>query len=117
MTSESRRLRQRRASMRGLAGGELASVVGAALGVVAELDDRGDVDDVVHPPVPGPGEPVSDLLTGGGVDGCGAGPGREPVAVGEPGDVADVGQDPCGAGRADAVDLHQRGAAGERPRP
>jgi hypothetical protein len=30
----------------GLGLGELAAVVGAALGVVADLDDRGDVDDV-----------------------------------------------------------------------
>ena len=60
---------------------------------------------------PPPGEPVADLLAGGGVQGCGAGPGREPVAVGEPGDVADVGQYACGAGGPDAVDLHQRRAS------
>ena len=35
-----------------LAGGELASVVGAAFGVVTDLHDRRDVQDVVHPPVP-----------------------------------------------------------------
>src|SRR6476469_8115388 len=56
----------------GLAGGALASVVGAALGVVAELDDRGDVQDVVHPSVPGSGEAVADLFAGGCLDGCGA---------------------------------------------
>ena len=99
MASEIRRLRQRIASMGLLALGSLASVVGPAVGVEADLGDRGDVDHVVHPPVPGPGEPVPVLLTGGGVQGCGAGPGREPVAVGEPGDVADVGQDPGGARR------------------
>ena len=86
--------------MRLLAGGSLAPVVGPALGVEAELGDRGDVDHVVHPPVPGPGEPVPVLLTGGGVQavrcrsrtrtGCGRrtgrclrrrpGPGRRPPA-------------------------------------
>jgi hypothetical protein len=59
-----------------------------------------------------PREPVSDLLAGGGVQGCGACPGREPVAVGEPGDVADVGQDPGGDDRADAGQVHQVRAAG-----
>ena len=100
---------------RGLAGGELAPVVGAAFGVVADLDDGGDVQHVVHPPVPGPRQPVAVLVTGRGVQGCGAGPGREPVAVGEPGHVADVGQDPCGAGRADPEEVHQvRPAGGDR---
>src|SRR5688572_29955381 len=37
-----------------LALGPLASVVGAAVGVEADLADRGDVDHVVHPSVPGP---------------------------------------------------------------
>jgi hypothetical protein len=47
------------------------------------------MDHVVHPPVSGPGEAVLVLLTRGSIQGCGAGPGCEPVAVGEPGDVAD----------------------------
>jgi hypothetical protein len=64
---------------RGLAGGELASVVGAALGVVAQLHDGGDVDDVVHPAVAGAGEAVADLFAEGRVQGCGAGPGGEPA--------------------------------------
>ena len=38
-----------------LTGGEFASVVGAAFGVVAELDDGHDVQDAVDPPVPGSG--------------------------------------------------------------
>ena len=42
--------------------------------------------------------------------GCGAVPGREVVAVGEPGDVADLDQQPGGAGGADAVQVQQRGA-------
>ena len=39
---------------RGFAGGELASVVGTTFGVVAQLHDGRDMEDVVHPPVPGP---------------------------------------------------------------
>jgi len=42
----------------GLAGCDFASEVGAALGVVAQLDDRGHVQDVVHSPVPRPRKPV-----------------------------------------------------------
>jgi hypothetical protein len=38
-------------------------------------------------------------------------------AVGEPGDVPDVGQDPCCDDGPDVVDLHQAGAAGEHERP
>jgi hypothetical protein len=37
----------------GLAGGELASVVGAAWGVEPDLGGRGDVQHVAHLPVPG----------------------------------------------------------------
>jgi hypothetical protein len=47
---------------RGLAGREFASVVDAALGVVAQLDDGRDVQDVVEPAVAGAGEPVADLF-------------------------------------------------------
>jgi hypothetical protein len=88
----------------GLPGGEFAPVVGVACGVVAQLDDPGDVDDVVEAAVPGARQPVADVLAAGGVDGGGAGPGREVVAVGEPGNIAGVGQDPGGADWADAVD-------------
>ena len=56
---------------------------------------------------------MPDLLARGGVQGCGAGPGREPVAVGEPGDVADVGQDPGRDDGSDAGQVHQRRAAGQ----
>ena len=88
----------------------LAVVVGAAFGRVAQLDGGHDVQDPVDLPVPGPGQPVADLVAGGGVDRCGAVPGREVVAVGEPGDVADLDQQPGGAGGADAVQVDQRGA-------
>jgi hypothetical protein len=63
-------------------------------------------------PVPGPREPVPDLVTGGGVDRCGAGPGREVGPVREPGDVADLDEQPSGAGGADALEVQQRGAGG-----
>lgn len=42
----------------GAPAGELAPVVGTATGVEADLGGRGDVDHVVHLPVPGPGRPV-----------------------------------------------------------
>jgi len=96
-----------------LAGGALASVVGTALGVEAELGDRSDVDHVVHPTVPGAREPVTVLLTGGGVQRCGPGPGREPVPIGEPRDVADVGQDPGGDHGPDAGQFHQPRVTGQ----
>ncbi len=73
---------------------------------------RGDVEHVVHPPVPCAGEPVAVLLARGGVQGCGSSPGRESVPVGEPGDVADVGQRARGDDRSDAGQVHQSGAAG-----
>ena len=69
-TSESRRFRHRSASIGVFPAAELASVVGAAFGVVAQLDDRCDVQDMVHPPVPGPRQPMADLLAGGGVQGA-----------------------------------------------
>ena len=78
----------------GFAARLLAVVVGAAFGGVAELDDGHDVQDPVDLPVPASGEPVADVVAGGGVDGGGAGPGREVAAVGEPGDVADLDQQP-----------------------
>ncbi len=92
---------------RPLAFGPRVSVVDAVVGVQADLADRGDVDHVVHPPIPGPRESVPGLLAGGGFQVCGAGPGREPVAVGEAGHVADVGQDSSSNHGADAGDVHQ----------
>lgn len=68
-----------------LALGALALVVGPPVGGQSELCDRGDVDHVVDPAVAGPGEAVSVVLPGGGVQGCGPVPGREAVAVGEAG--------------------------------
>jgi hypothetical protein len=83
----------------------LAPVVGAALGVVAQLHDTGHVEHVVHPSVARPREPMPDLLAGRGVDRRGAGPGGEVVTVGEACHVHDVGQDPRRTDRADAVDV------------
>ena len=79
---------------------------------VAEMDGGHDVQDPVDLPVPGARESVPDVVAGGGVDGCGAVPGGEVVVVREPGDVADLDQQPGGAGRADAVQVHQCGAGG-----
>src|SRR5439155_9585559 len=92
---------------RALARGEFAAVVGAALGVVAQLDDGHDVQDPVDAPVPGPRQPVTPLVAGGRIDGGGAVPGCEVVTAGEAADVADVAQQPGSAGRADAVELLQ----------
>ncbi len=50
-------------------------VVDAACGLVPELDDGHDVQCPVDPPVPGAGEPVALLVTGGGVQRRGAVPG------------------------------------------
>jgi hypothetical protein len=55
---------------------------------------------------------VALLLPRGGVQGGGAVPGGESVAVAEPADVADVGEQPGRAGGADAGQVHQGGAAG-----
>jgi hypothetical protein len=46
-----------------LPGSSLAAVVGPAVGVEPQLGDRGDVDHVIDPPVPGSGESVPVLLT------------------------------------------------------
>src|SRR6185503_5435428 len=97
---------------RGLAGGDLAPDVGAAVGVVAELDDGHDVQDAVDAPVPGPGQAVALLVAGGGVQGCGAVPGGEVAAAGEAADVADVADQAGRAGRADAVQFLQTAAGG-----
>ena len=99
------------ASIGGLALGESAAVVGAAGGVVAELDDGHDVQDPVDAPVAGPGQAVALLVAGGRVDRGGAVPGGEVPGGAEPADVADVAEQPGRAGRADAVEFAQ-GAAG-----
>jgi hypothetical protein len=70
---------------------------------------------VVEPAVAGAGEPVADLVAGGSIDGCGAGPGREPVPVSEPGDVTDVSEDAGGAGRADPEHAQQPGPGRGHP--
>jgi len=94
----------------GLAGGELAAVVGAAFGVVAELDDGHDVQHPLDAPVPGPREPVALLLAGGGAGGRGAVPPGEVAAVNETGNVTDVAEQPGSAGRSDAMEVLQAAA-------
>ena len=53
------------------------------------------------------------LLPGGRIQRGGAGPGREAVAVGEAGDVADVGEDPSSDDGSDTPKVHQVGVAGQ----
>ncbi len=65
---------------------------GAAFGGIAELHDGHDVQGTVSFVIPGSGEAVALLFAGGGVQGCGAVPGGEPVSVAEAVDVADIGQ-------------------------
>jgi hypothetical protein len=72
--------------------GSALVVVGAALGLVSQLDHRHGVQDPVDAAVPGAGEPVAGLAAGGRVQRRGAVPGCEPVAAGEPVDVTDVGE-------------------------
>ena len=76
------------------AGGEFLGVVGGPAPVVPFVGERDDVQRLVQPPVPGPGQSVALLLAGGCVDGCGAVPGCEVLAAGEAVDVADVAQQP-----------------------
>jgi hypothetical protein len=63
--------------------------------------------------LPARDSPVADVLPAGGVDWRRPSPGREVAAVREPGDVADVSEDPRRPGRADAVDVHQVRPGGE----
>jgi hypothetical protein len=50
---------------------------------------------------------VAVLLTRGGIEGCGSGPGGEPAAIWESDDITYVGQDAGGDDGSDAVDVHQ----------
>jgi hypothetical protein len=65
------------------------------------------VQDPVDLPVAFTGQPVPDLVTGGGIQGCSAVPGREVGLVREPGDVTDLDQQPGGTGGSDAVQVQQ----------
>lgn len=96
--------------------GALAPVVGLTVGVEAELADRGDVDHVVHPPVAGPGEPVPVVSPEDASRGAVPVQDANRFRSGEPGDVADVGQDPRNDHLADTADVHQARAAGDPKR-
>ena len=97
---------------RGLAAGLPAVVVLPAEGGVAQLDGGHDVQDTVDLPVAAAGEAVTDVVTGGGIDRSGSGPGREVRLGREAGDVTDLDQQAGRAGRADAVEVGERGAGG-----
>jgi hypothetical protein len=88
----------------GLAFQPLPLVVEAARGVgVADLGDRHHVQRVAGPPVPGPGQPVADLVSGGDAGRRGAVIAGEGVLGGEPGHIANFSQDPPGDHRPDAI--------------
>jgi hypothetical protein len=70
------------------------------------------VQRVVEAAIASAGEAVSDLLAGGGIDGCGAVVGGEVVPRREAVDVLDLGQDSAGDDRADAVEIGQVRSAG-----
>src|SRR4051794_1170219 len=71
----------------GLAGGELAPVVAAAFGVVAQLDNGHDVQGRGRCAGSGPGETATVVVTGRMRRWGGAAPRREGRAAGESGDV------------------------------
>lgn len=73
-----------------LTGSQLAAVVAAAFGVVAQLNDGHDVQDAVDPAVAGPGQSVALVVAGGRIEWCGAVRRREAVLVREAIDLADV---------------------------
>jgi hypothetical protein len=75
-----------------------------------DLGYRHHVQRVVEPPIPGAGEPMPNLLTGGRVDGGGAVIRREVIFRWEPVDRVDLGQNPAGDDRSDAVELGEPGA-------
>jgi len=112
-SSDSRRLRHRMAPLLPLPSATLAVVVDLAAVVIGALAQRGDVQGVVEPPVPGTGEPVAGDLPAAGLGGGAAGVGR--VVIGrEPPDVPDLPQDQRGHDHTDALDV---GQARPRPRP
>ena len=57
------------------------------------------------------------MVTAGGIQGCGAVPGREPALVSEPRDVTDVTEEPRCARGADAMQREQAAAGRSRQLP
>jgi hypothetical protein len=64
-------------------------------------------------PIPGPRQTVSNMVTGGRVNGGGAVPGGEVALVGEASDVAELDEQSGGPGRSDAGQVQQGGAGGQ----
>ena len=95
--------------VRGLPGGDFPVVVGAAFGGRVRSWTTAMMCSTMlicrFPPRESRWRTLSpeDASIGGG-----AGPGREVATVGEPGDVADLDQQPGGTGGADAVQVEQR---------
>ena len=97
----------------GLALGDLAVVVGAAVAVaVPDLGDRGHVEGVVDAPVPAQRQPVNLAVPRGHLDRCGAVVRGEVIPAGEPGHVDDIADHRAGVDRTEAEDLGERGARG-----
>jgi hypothetical protein len=82
----------------GVSLGGPAPEVGAAGGVVAELNDAGHVEHMVEAAVPRVRQAVVGVLAAGGAGRGGAGPGGEVTAVREPGDITGI---------RDPMDIHQ----------
>jgi hypothetical protein len=78
---------------------------------LADLGHGHHVQGVVQASVSSPRKAVSDLLSGGGVDGRGAVVGREVVSAGKAVDVVHLGQDSSGDDWPDTVELGEAGAA------
>ena len=109
------RFRQRIASARVLPAAELRAGVGPTLGVEANLGGGGDVDHVVHPPVPaetaGAGRSPRRTLRSGR---C---PSRRRTGSGRrTGHVTDVGQRSGGHDGSDAGQVHQPHPGGDDDR-
>jgi hypothetical protein len=70
------------------------------------------VQRVIDAPISSSGKSVPHLVTGGGVDGCGAVVGGEVVLGREPVDGLDLGEDAAGDDWPDSVEVGEVGAGG-----
>ena len=92
--------------------GSFAHVVGAARAVALELGDGHGVQAAVELAVPGAGESVAHDVSGGHLDGGGAGVGGERGGGAEAVHVPDPGEDLPGVEVTDSAQLGQGAAAG-----
>jgi len=94
----------------GLPFGAFALVVGASLGLVADLGDRHDVESRVQPAVAVSGQVVPFYLARGRFQGCNAAVGGERRRGTEPIDACGAGQDLGGEQVTDAMNFGEGGA-------